>query len=365
VQAEAFVHTGSSFEKLPPVTYLTLARSEALHDHVMLQFVSGYGSFLSKSPSAAVVVDVQHAGQRILFYGYLDVAQPAVVTAQNPDNRVNLLGVTHVMRTSTARSWTNQLPHVIVQDIMRPYHMGLEMDQTNEPCSYLAQTEGESDWQVLARLIDSMGYSLSCTDGIVRVVDTSKELRRSALRHDVTQIALPRRRGSSNVTRFQVTTTTTPSGTDYRDTLMYGIDSLGQHFEYRTSFEPSSADIDPEFTVLSSKTFGSLQDAVTEARRVRSQARFTQVALAGISGYLQAQPGRYVAVHDVEGQYNGWWFCTDVKYAFSNTVASTEMTLGYRSVSSLGNLAVSPARRPSLALHNGRWQLDRDWTKVS
>lgn len=365
MDATVSVFDGERWVRLSTPLGATLLLTEAQHDSLVLDLVSDAVTVITAYPSAPVTVDLVHSGQRIIFYGYLDMAQPAVVAAVAPQNKVFLMGTTHVMRTSTARSWTMQWPTTIAQEVLRPYKLGLEMDSSEHPVDFLSQAQGESDWQLLCRLADTIGYSLSSAAGIVRMTDPTVELRRSVNR-DYTSIALPRPNGQSNVSVFKVTSTTTPTGSDYRDTIMKGVDNLGQAFTYRTTFEQATKDIDPEFTVLSAKTFTCLGDAVLEAKRIRQQARFTKMAQAGITGYLPAQPGRYVNVIDSDGIYNGWWYCTDVQYAFNNQVGSTMLTLGYKAPSlSSSPIVISPQRPPKISLVTTRWQLDRDWTKIS
>lgn len=364
MEATAYVWDGTEFHALPLPITATVMYTEAKIDSLRLSVVQSAvaASLLSSNPSAAAYAVIKHAGYLITFHGYLDMATPTFIKGAAADNIVNLLGVTHVLRTSTARSWANTLPTDIAMDVLRPYRLGLEMDSAPAQ-QFVSQAEGESDWAFLGRLAQSLGFALSSNDGIIRVLDLRKEIRRTPNRTYQT-LALPTGDKWSNVSRFQVLSTTTPSGIDYRDTTMMGVDALGVQFTYRTSFEPNTNRIDPEFAVLSTGTYACLQDAIIEAKRINSQARFTSTAKAEIVGYLPIEAGRFVWIRDQTGTYSGWWYCTDVRYEFDTRIASTYVTLGRGQSEGGGNIDVPPSRVPIVQMRHSRWQIDRDWTKV-
>lgn len=365
MDAQAYVWNGLSFDLMPNITSVTLMGTEAQIDSMVLTMVQGASKLMAANPSGAVFVVVNHGGYTLRFDGYLDIGQPIVVKSAAVDNRVNLLGVTHVLRASTARSWSNALPQNIAQDIVLPYHLGLEMDSVSEPLDFFSQGDSDSDWATLVRLADATGHALSSCGGVVRLVDVPTELRRAASRSYQTLVLPSPGGGVSNVSQFKVSSTTTPSGIDYRDTTMFGVDALGQRFSYRTTFEPDTSTIDPEFTVMSTKQFTSLQDAVVEARRVKNMARYTIVAKAGISGYLPVQPGRHVLINDPNGVYGGWWYVTDAQYTINDTVASTYITAVHSPLSNLAPIDVPPRRPASTVLRFGHWQLDKNWVLIS
>lgn len=359
----AALWTGSEWFPLPGVLSMTLSQDEGQIDSLVVSLTSGGRvDLLTKYPSAPIVA----TADRMRFSGYLDIGQPHITaqTAGLADTYLQLLGVPHVMRTSRARSWWNTSPMNIVTDVIAPYKLGLEMDYTPLTYDFASQSDGESDWALLSRMADGLGFSLTHHGGIIRLLDVSMEVRRAPSRSPQS-LVLPKVEGlRSNISSFRVSATTTPSGLDYRDTVIYGVDRLNQRFSYRTTFEPNTAYLDSEFTSISTVTCSSLQDAVTEARRINQQARFTFTATAVITGYLPIEVGRHVYVVDNNGTYTGWWYCMGASYAMAPQMTMTTITLGKSARSSGALIDVAPSRQPQLVLHNGHWQLDRAWRKI-
>jgi hypothetical protein len=373
VTATAQVWNGSDFVPSDFVQKLTLYRTEGQHDVVSLKMNQGDNGGFAQLTGQPAILDINTGICRCVFHGYLDTAVPARRVGVI-DSDVTIFGATSPLRNGHARAWIKMTPSQIALDVLAPYKLGLEIDAFADDIDFISQISGESDWQLLSRLAQLIGFSLTSDDVVVRMVDArAQEDRTPTMSYDTFTIAATARAGmSTNVVSFEVESTGTPQDQAYKDMFISGRDRWGQPFSYRPSFDtdetPSTT---PDFTQVYDGTVTSLGDAMLEAQRVRRQARWTNKAkLVCHEFHENLRPGRCVLIIDYDGKYGGFWYVTDSRADFKVTdnLTTMEATLVRDTLNPIRKSA--PARMPAARYPMARltpegWETDRHWEMVS
>lgn len=365
VEINVRTFNGSQF---PHVSIGVLTRNVDQHDSFQLVAVGKQDSTLRDSfPVQATWVDT--TGSRVEFYGYIDMQNPTRAPKVGSNEYV-IMGPTYVMRNGSARAWQRRLAHEILLEVMGPYKLAAEYDTYDIPIEYISQSATESDWQLLVKLADKIGYSLASEGVVVRFVDPGREGRRAAA-GGYTPVSIPSGDllNNSGVSSFSVTATTTPTGSGYKDFFISGVDRLGQRFSYKPSYAPvQRQDIVPEVEAPFAGAVASLRDAMIEADRINRMSRWTQRADMSVVGKMNASPGRSMMIVDGAKQYSGMWHVVGAQTVImaDDNATSADIVL-CRDGAAAERLQVPPVSRwrtPSPRLVNGRWQADRFWART-
>lgn len=337
-------------------------QTEDHHDLLELEVRDNYANLQRQAP-----VLVQWSTRSLVrtFYGYNDT--PVSSGGRNGAQaftKLSLLGASSApLKDQSQRVWTQSSPFVIANDVVAPKQLGLYVDNYPYPIPTMSQS-GMTDWQLLRALAEKIGYSLYTQGIVVYLVDPVRERRRS-LRSIVPILTLSTPTITGNVEHFEVESTNDPSGTDFADTVMNGVDRFGGAFTYSTgwAFHRGSK---ASRSVISSHHYDSLGKAMIEAERINRQARWTTRGEFVCSGDPSIRAGRCVFVNDAAREHTGMWYVTDVRHEL--TVKSGQYKCYVTACRDEAEGVIVPESRiedvrlDALLDSSGRWRANRRWT---
>lgn len=351
-----------------PLSIRTLSLSEIEGTHqVCTVEVTPFG--LTVPNNAPVHFQWISDGRMRTFIGYVDT--PA--TAMSNDGyrqltQLHCLGATSIARDQHQRQWVQTKPYDIAAEVVGNLRLGLYVDAYPEPLNALSQS-GMSDWQLLRALASRIGYSLVANNNFIYLIDPVRERRRMA-RSETPVLSIPGQHSTGTCLDFAAIDTNDPIGSGFQEVRMQGTDRLGNVFAYSTEYERRLGDPKPTVSVASDRRFESLGQAITEARRVRRQARWTSQAMFSCVGSPVLRPGRYVALLDPQRVYSGDWYVTQVEHQLSITADNYQCALTVCRDATMDPPTVPEDRfednRVQHVLRsNMKWTSDRSWLASS
>lgn len=288
------------------------------------------------------------------FVGYVgSVTKPQEFQGQ-PGVALTCYGPTWAMAQGQPRFWTDVTITEVVSSLCQGHRLGVDVDDHWYHWPRLGQT-GESDWAMVLKVADILGYVVFPQQGVVRVVDPVKLIKNSTpyVRLDKTTTEL-----ATNQLLYDFIPKTT-SETDRNQTQP----SYGYFLA-----DGSVKKVNGDSTMWATDFIESEAKArLAQERLVRAQQYWSQVGEARCRGIAQIHPGMTVDVHTgssqtVKDSNDGIWLVMQVTHSLDNKSLQTNLGLARDKIRASAQAANAQmfwtAKRkaePNLLLTNGKW----------
>lgn len=302
------------------------------------------------------------------FVGYVlyvepeySVAAPVVNQSMFYSARIVCFGASVSMKSTRSKVWGSTTIYKIAQEIAKRYKFSMSIIRDEFVIRNAVQAN-ESDWEFLARMCDTYGYSMTVHGTHLRVWDPFQ--------------AIGRRPSFERLIPQNSYMGATPGGIiEFKGTFGY-LTTEGESYKYRISSVDDSGNLvmvsDPENGPVPSwsgagetPTYTStITDIATsigegqkliEARRKRKFAFNAQVRISAGSGIV---PGGIVEVEGYEANFEGMWYVKEVHHSIVNSSYTTELHIA-RDYNTSGEFIVPPTTLEELP--PGSSFVDNSW----
>ena len=327
-----------------PVDYTTISKveidfTENMHDMATLTFIGLAPSLVLGYVERPVHITFgSDAYDLAEFYGYITYLEPVNQTNLGlkngslfQDTKAYCLGTSYDMKSQKTWIWENVTLPQLVNDISSTYRYTSEVPDDNFVFPRVVQS-GESDWAVLVRTAQRMGYSVTCHGAHIRVIDP---LRALALNSEY--VTLESLIGAGNdptnrpgrILKFQGSFGKVTTEGDSSSQSLGFLDRSGAVATTDTPDYPQSGMGRPygsRFTndMAINADSGELANKLVEAK-TRYNMPFN--ATVEVKGTATPKPGSVVNLHKYNAAFDGFWFVRSVKHSIIRSTFFTEMKL--------------------------------------
>lgn len=266
------------------------------------------------------------------FYGTIEQVMPTHTSRAGKVNNNLLqeatlvcLGVSYAMRGSSSRSWRNYSLEDMARFFCNKYNLSLDIP--SDPLIFPNMMQSlESDWNVLVRYCNSMGYCVTVHGTHMHIFDPHKAVGRSVSYHNLNT---PTRTGfkptPGQIIMFDARFTRQAADGVTIDAVATVHTDTGQVYDLRTS------DILRKDTqaIYSNPLSVTVENYDQGERLIRAAHRTTYdyEATSVVVGVLGALPGGIVNLNRYDGEFDGLWYIDGVSHFIRTDEFTTTLSL--------------------------------------
>lgn len=314
---------------------MTLELSENKHDSLNL-FVAGINpQRIVEFLNTPVEVKWSHNDTAHRFVGYVTYIDPEHNSNQGlvrgspfQVSTVYCLGSSFDMKQKRNNVWNDVDLKTIISDIAQRYRYSVALPNDSFVFRRIVQS-GESDWELLTRLCDQLGYSVTIHGTHIHVFDRYNALSRNT---SYNQITVPGRRSGrvqpGQIMNFDASVGyMTPEANVNQETITV-LDNQGKITVLSSGAQGGTlgTPLSGQFTDELAQSSLSVSYAERSLRQ-RSRRKYpfrAKVSLTGTTGIL---PGGIVDVQDFDAQFDGLWYVTDVSHVLTRDKYYTDISI--------------------------------------
>lgn len=371
---EVFIDTATI--EYTSIKRVNIELSENMHDLAVLDIAGLPAEYLTEYIDLPIAIRVVVGRSRsLLFNGYISYLEPESVNKDGLINkspfqltRMYCFGASYTMRSRKNAAWNNVTLTDIVSTFSDRYDFSASVPQNTYVFPRLIQS-GESDWSLLKKACNYLGYRVSMRTTHIDIWDPYTTLSRYST---IPIYAMYGNSGGLNaqpgqVLKFNATVgVVTPESAKIPDKIHALVDDQIVTLErntstgYGTPVESFFAD-----EVAQNASSVSMAQAVLQGR---SREKFPYTAHVEVVGDPAIQPGMVVQLLRYNSNLDGLWIVKSARHEFLRGSAISYLTIEKDSEfsSTIEPLEKVPTAKqiPDSELRNSRWITTREYVDV-
>lgn len=371
---EVFIHNAQI--EYTSIQHVSIELSENMHDLAVLSVAGIPPQYLTEYIDLPISIRVVVGRTRSrVFNGYISYVEPESVNKDGLVNkspfqttRMHCLGTSYVMRSRKNNVWNDVTLTEIVKTMSDRYDFSASVPQNQYVFPRLIQSN-ESDWSLLKKACNYLGYRLSMRNTHIDVWDPYTTLSRFstepiyAMQGNIGGLnALP-----GQVIRFKAMAgAVTPESAKVPDKIHALVDDQIVTLELNTSTGHGTP-VQSIFVdeVAENASSVSMAEAVL---RGRSREKFPYTAQIEVVGDPAIHPGMIVQLLKYDSSLDGLWIVKSAKHEVFRGSAISYLTVekdsDFSSTIRPSEKVLTSAQAPDAEIRNNRWITTKEYVDV-
>lgn len=360
------------------IASVELTFSENKHDIATITYSGFPGIAVTSYRGLPVRILVgNNEANTIEFVGYVAYVEIEANTRMGIVNnsliqmaKVVCFGSSYQMKSLRSTTYAKKTLKQLTEVIANKYGFSYSVPNNNYVFPLISQS-GISDWELLIKTANKIGYSVVATGTHINVYDPYsayyKQMPATVLRTITNLEGEDRRPG--NIYEFKGFFGDVTPQSQSPETVIKSLDNLGKEFKYTSSQDSTSGlgtKPSARFTneiIIDSTDKSSLEQYIKQYTR-RS---YGMTATASVIGVSSATPGRLAKIEAYDSQFDGYWLIEEATHLINTKHYITTLKLKTDSLSTsplvLGKNATYKTP-PSSKLANNIWKSSTEFAHV-
>jgi len=359
---------------------ISLEQRENHHDMLTLDF-SGFspdlfGEYLEKPVSVSISYPNL---KECSFYGYITFIEPISVTNQGlVDNspfqmiRIYCISASYLMKSKVSKAWDGATLYDVATEIANKYDFSLSIPKDSYRFTRIVQT-AESDWELLVRLSNQLGYSVTVHGTHIHIWDSYKALKRGisyaplntikGLNGDVTP-------DLGQIIMFEAQYGALTPEANRAPNTIHVLDRDGKTFSISSALLEETSRLGTPIQSIFSNVLNKNADTYEMGNRIVSASLrdgFSVTAKVMITGLPILKPGSIVKINKYESDFDGYWYVQEVTHQItkSEMVSYLKIATDSTPADTLSANNVRPhSEPPEPTLIKGKWVKGSNYLEI-
>jgi hypothetical protein len=333
IKFEVLIHDG--LVDFSSIHHVNIELSENMHDLAVLEISGIPPDFISTYVDLPITIKLTVAKTRInIFNGYITYLEPRSLTNDGLVNSspfqntvMHCIGASYVMRNRRTDVWNDVTLPQIATNLANKYNLTVSVPQNNYRFPRLVQS-GESDWHLLKKACNYLGYRLSMRRTHIDIWDPFASLSRY---RTAPLYTLQGSIGNLNAEPGQIIDfkamvgAVTPESAKVPDTIHALVNNriVTLSKDVSTGFGTPVKSIFEDEVPANASTI-EMADAVLTGR---SRDKFPYTAKVTVVGDPAIVPGTLVQLYKYNSPVDGLWIVKSVRHEMMRGSAVSYLTL--------------------------------------
>jgi hypothetical protein len=347
------------------VVNMTMELTESLHDYLCIEIAGIPPRAIKDYYDGPVHLKVSYGARYVQhFHGKIETVEPVSKAADGYTNaspfqsaKLHCYGTSYKMRTEKNRIWERTSLTDMARELADTY--GFSLDVPKLPIVYKRVVQqGESDWQVLVRIVTDHGLRVNVHGTHMHIYDPQNAYSRNTSFHRIRSISEygPRQAPGKLIEMKGAFGRSVKDGSFY-DLVVPVMEDNGTYYDIRSSEVTGKSGAVLEKRLLDTvDTYGEAKNLIRAA--VNKDYDFNaEIMCQGLAGCV---PGGVVELDKMHGGFDGNWYVKSVKHTVNTSAFLTTVEVARDSESDLPLTSTTTFTRPPVAvLNTDDWQAKR------